>query len=684
MVGLIPIGQLEAASDLTTAESIGTDGSHSQKAVDERVRPVAAEIIADSPTVVAAAENAVASAGDLVFFRQGGATNYLGNSDFAVQPIATATPTPGNWYNVQTNREWVAVTDRPDGAGHIIRFNAGAGFVSQQVNDIASRGLDRKMTLTVTARAIKSGTVDFCRLRLLITTPAGTLMDLRPEDIFGLNWVTRSYEIPVPAGAASVTVGLSVSTLGGHGAGLVEYATATLALAGADLKKTIDDRVVDQVAAGAGDTRYLRLGQQATPIQSQSISFAKGGVVGTNGRAPIALRFDDWQDNIKALGLHQELRNRGLPWSIVLCSRLGSNPWNDEVTYADIRDWTRNYGAEVWSHGTDHKSPWSPDRATFSANLHREIVQSKAEIEAEKIRVMGFALPGVTAPGFGFETANGLDDFALYNSEAGRLLINTYGLVETDVTGYYRNLPSDLRYGLSHATFSDGVPYQTIIDLIDGAIATGQGLELMCHAGNLGTGTNMTVAQALTLFDYLVAKRDEGLIEIVAPSSLPFCDPSVSRRRDLISNGDFTKPVPLGNFSVWGYWWAVNGTSAAVVDVADGPTGAAKVLRTTSAGNPYQAHQQPHRNGISGQTFMLDAWVRGVGGTPSWRLRVNNIAQNHVDALDLTGPTTAGWTRVRRCFTVPATFGVADTLGLFFSGSGTGAVEWSNVHVYVA
>lgn len=59
MAGLIPIGRLVAAGDLTTGANIRKPNSDSGVAVDERIAPVAAAIIAADPTILAAAVGAI-------------------------------------------------------------------------------------------------------------------------------------------------------------------------------------------------------------------------------------------------------------------------------------------------------------------------------------------------------------------------------------------------------------------------------------------------------------------------------------------------------------------------------------------------------------------------------------------------------------------------------------------------
>ena len=68
-LGLIPLGEFEAAGDLTTAANIRDEQTESHAAVVEVVQPAVAAAVADDDTVVlatAAAVDAEVSARDLV------------------------------------------------------------------------------------------------------------------------------------------------------------------------------------------------------------------------------------------------------------------------------------------------------------------------------------------------------------------------------------------------------------------------------------------------------------------------------------------------------------------------------------------------------------------------------------------------------------------------------------------
>ena len=60
--GLIYWGSVSAASDVTMATIINTQGTQTRAAIEALIQDVAAAIIADDPTIIAAAEAAVADA----------------------------------------------------------------------------------------------------------------------------------------------------------------------------------------------------------------------------------------------------------------------------------------------------------------------------------------------------------------------------------------------------------------------------------------------------------------------------------------------------------------------------------------------------------------------------------------------------------------------------------------------
>ena len=157
-------------------------------------------------------------------------------------------------------------------------------------------------------------------------------------------------------------------------------------------------------------------------LQQERIS--KGGIIGTAKKGVVAIRFDDYQ-NIFSKKIYPLLVARGLPCSMALISRFNTQQsWGIGTTWDEVRNWNRN-GVEIWSHGTDHKDYTSRGYA----GLYSEIVTSKAEIEAQNIKVVGWALPGILTRSKVLPY-NGLTKPSDYNSIVGKLLMETYALTE--------------------------------------------------------------------------------------------------------------------------------------------------------------------------------------------------------------------------------------------------------------
>lgn len=147
---------------------------------------------------------------------------------------------------------------------------------------------------------------------------------------------------------------------------------------------------------------------------------SKGGVVGTDGKGVVALRFDDYQ-NIFREKLYPMLLDRNLPCSMALISRFDTaQKWGIGTTWDDIRNWNKN-GVEIWSHGTDHRDY---DKRGYEG-LYEQIVTSKSEIQAQNIKIAGFALPGVEA-NTKYSPYNGLTKPTDFDSQVGILLMKNY------------------------------------------------------------------------------------------------------------------------------------------------------------------------------------------------------------------------------------------------------------------
>ena len=412
---------------------------------------------------------------------------------------------------------------------------------------------------------------------------------------------------------------------------------------------------------------------------------------GTAGKAAVALRFDDWQNNIISLGLFSELRNRGLFASNALCTNFAANPWASNMTWDIARDWNKNFGIEFWSHGTNHDSPWSADYATWAGNLRREIVDSKAAIEAQNMLCVGFSMPGVGyanpqgIPGYGSFLLTPAD----WKTYAGKLLQETYPLVETDMTGSdgVRALPSALRYGLSHYTISDGVTLADARRKLAGAIEKKHGIQFMTHAGNLGLAGNMTVSDWLLFMDDIVTAWNAGSIEFVASSTLPYCNPGSSFRYNFISNGNFSRSIPVNDNLSEDNWRGYDGVNRYLTSVTAWDGSTKNVLHCQGSSTVQQVIMDSGARKVAGQTLLFTARVRCIQvsavTTSSVRLIVQDIDLSKLN-FDNSYDVNTSWKLIRIPFTPPpnctkitVAIGRGNTVG-------SGQIEFDDVRLVVA
>lgn len=412
---------------------------------------------------------------------------------------------------------------------------------------------------------------------------------------------------------------------------------------------------------------------------------------GTSGKAAVALRFDDWQNNIISLGLFAELRSRGLFASHALCTNFSANPWASNMTWDVARDWNKNYGIEFWSHGTNHDSPFDANPERWYSNLVREIYTSKSDIEANNLICVGFSMPGVGyanplgVPGYGSSLLIPSD----WKTAAGEMLKEAYPLVETDMTGSegIRHLPSDLRYGLSHYTISDGVTLADARRKLAGAIAKKHGIQFMTHAGNLGLAGNMTVADWLLFMDDIKAAWDAGNIEFVASSTLPYCDPGSSYRYNFISNGNFSSSIPADDNLSEDNWRGYDGVNRYLTQVTAWDGSTKNVLHCQGTSTVQQVIADAGARNIAGHTMLFAARVRCIQvssvTTSSVRLIVQDTDNSKLN-IDNSYAVDTDWKLIRIPFTPPPNctkitiaIGRGTTIG-------SGQVEFDDVKLLMA
>ncbi|MBM7871466.1 peptidoglycan/xylan/chitin deacetylase (PgdA/CDA1 family) [Clostridium pascui] len=375
---------------------------------------------------------------------------------------------------------------------------------------------------------------------------------------------------------------------------------------------------------------------------------AKGGVIGTSGRGVVALRFDDYQ-NVFREKIYPLLVARGLPCSMVLISRFDTaQSWGIGTTWDDIREWNRN-GVEIWSHGTDHKDY---SKSGYSG-LYSQIVTSKKEIEMQGIKVVGWALPGVK-PSTRNLPYNGLTKPSHYNSTTGRLLMNTYALTEAYIYNPRRVLPASIYHGLGHVTASDGrETVSSLMEEINIAIKYKSGIEIMCHAGNLGKPGNLTFKEFENILNYIKIQWDKGLIEVLTPSGIYFSDPNSSIRLKLNADDSFEGLTTANS----GAWKGTRNWTGKTIETSKGRTGKnfLRIGRSITHSAVTQKIVNLDKLGVSGEQFVFEGWFRSYGSKDAaGMVQINDYdSPSKLKIIKKSVSKGKEWTRLRFVFCIP-------------------------------
>ncbi|WP_171618693.1 hypothetical protein [Arthrobacter sp. 147(2020)] len=356
----------------------------------------------------------------------------------------------------------------------------------------------------------------------------------------------------------------------------------------------------------------------------------RGGVVGTSGKIPVSLRFDHGlaKFGTKILPL---LQKYDLPWSQAINSNQMGNAGNT-TTFATFSQWCIDNGGEAWNHGRDHIS------ATGPAPILQQIVTALASLQSNlpALSIEGWAPPGVTAGGFdGYSPMTSAEQH--WNTYAGQLVLAYHAAVAGYLPGLYRSLPADMPIGLGHTTIEAQTP-AWVSGVLNGAINSGMGVQLMLHPASIDTAGFMTTANVETVFADLAARRVAGTIEILTPTGSLLADPNSNHRDDLITNGSFRN-----GFTGWAN--TLNWTTAVSGNVT---------YATTTTGTPLtQTISLNRREALLGGTRELVYRVRATTGAV---VRTNILGTGMDARKEHTLSASPNWVEVRKPVTIPANF----------------------------
>jgi hypothetical protein len=398
------------------------------------------------------------------------------------------------------------------------------------------------------------------------------------------------------------------------------------------------------------------------------IKHGKGGTVGTAGRGVVSFRIDHQLDPFLA-NIWPLMKARNIPASVGLVTSAVGNPSHSyeptTTTWANLRA-ESVHGLEFWAHSRNHRDP-----VDVGNTFHQEIVGARDDIEANGLRCQGWQQPGAPATyGAGFTSPSAMD------TPAGRIIRNTFGLYEAEFSNTSRrSIPTDGCRGLDHVTI-DASSLAFCQATVDFAAAWKTGVQFMLHPALIGQAGYMTLADFTALLDYVVARRDAGLLEPMTASGLAFADPGSSHRRDLVPFGTFqglttaTRPANLWFENTAGSWTIQHDGGVVGNDYLRVPADKTRVT------TPFQVTSLR----ASGHTYVFEAWTRSLAvGTTQWRVILQDLNDNSRLYHDLWAETSTSWTKIRKTFTVPAATTVFRAeLGRRLGG----AVDFDDVHIY--
>lgn len=244
------------------------------------------------------------------------------------------------------------------------------------------------------------------------------------------------------------------------------------------------------------------------------------GPVDTGGRGAVAWRIDHGLANFKAKML-PIFRAAGIVPMITLNSRSWDHAENAGVTPAEVNQWVADGWVEVSNHGATHSNV-EGDTA-IEAYVAEGLAELEQQLPAAKGRIFGFHIAGVGVTG-AFGGFQGGDTPERWDTVMGRAILTHHAFGSGYVPGTnLRVLDGQIRQGLYH-TGTDTAEVSTLTGLIDQAIATRRGLQIMSHPSNMDTEGYHSTADIQAIVDHIVAQRDAGALAVLSPYQLMVAD----------------------------------------------------------------------------------------------------------------------------------------------------------------
>jgi len=385
---------------------------------------------------------------------------------------------------------------------------------------------------------------------------------------------------------------------------------------------------------------------------------ARGGPIGTNGLAAVALRFDHGLANFGTTILPL-LTARQLPASLAV------NPSPDNMAYAenagygwaDLRDWTMEKGIEVWNHSYTHADSFTDAEIIANAVTNPLAV---FEIELPNSTIEGFVVPGGTADWQGWTPTNTVEHFGS-GYVAGHAILSSHALCTGHLGGAVWSLTGEVINGRRHLS-SDAETSANIIATITRAQLVKGGVTIMMHPSLLNAGGGMSTATLTAVLDHIVAEREAGRLMVLTMSGLMGADVRSSYRHNVIA--PFSADTP----------WTLQTDYTRTGDTFSSSTATATMR---------QSIQFTDIEAVKGRLreFSVEARALSGGGTATLKLTVSSTGTNgslsHTQNFVL--PADSVWRRYRL---FPQILRTAFT-GNYDAGrvAGTGTLEMRDVRL---
>lgn len=539
MTGMIPLGELDAAADLTTAANIDRY-SESQIAVDRRinvaVKPLVASAIADDDSVRLAAIAAMKDAAVIegVSWSKG----------------ALAATDLNTLYNPGVYRlSGAAATGTSNlppftGPGAPIVFltitNVTVSGNTYAVQEVARYGpyAERWWRVSRNTSGAWMGWARTLDSRLIPLDTGANVDDLR---------LTATYEVSTPTIAAGIqnlpipnpgileilttSNGIVIQRYTTYGGAQAVHLRTSSNVTNGTLGSWTDITASPSTTGGNASNAAL----SHTDLLSRART-RRGGRIGTAGRGAIALRFDHHLDSFKTKILPL-LQERNLPWTQVI------NPQNvgtgdDNMTWPEIQQMCLDSGGEVWNHGGDHAN------AMANAAIETQIVGALSTLETNlpALAIEGWAPPGIEAGGYG-----GAAPFATTTQNtrtfAGQLILENHAFVAGYAAGQYRILdPTVQPIGAPHVTIDQASP-SSLTTALTAARDRKAGVAFMLHPNYLGESGYLSVANLIAFLDEIVRMRAADEIAVLSYAGLWVADQTLDYRHDLTPRSQSSKTV---------------------------------------------------------------------------------------------------------------------------------------------